>query len=71
MCFNVPGFLSHIITLLLKPSLQLKILVSPKTIAFQPGLKLVWLFCTSNQLLVTGSKLNHDWLLKDRFVPVF
>lgn len=37
-----------------------KLLESVKTIAFQPGLMLLWLLCKSNRLLITGSKLNHD-----------
>lgn len=48
-----------------------KLLESVKTIAFQPGLTLLWLLCKSNRLLITSSKLNHDWLLKDRYALVF
>jgi len=62
LCFSlyILGFLTSIVMLLLKLSLQLELLVSLKTIAFWPGLRLLWLLCTSNQLLITGSKLNHD-----------
>lgn len=55
-------FLKAFIFLLMlqcQPCVQLKLLVSLKTIASQQGLKL---WCTSNQLLTTGSKLNCDWL---------
>lgn len=59
MCFglDVPGFLSHIITLFLKPSLILKLFALPKTTAFQLGSKL-WVFHKSNQLQITGFKIN-------------
>lgn len=54
-----------------KTNSTVEVIRACKTIAFLPRLNLLWLLCKSNQLLITGSKLNHDWSLKDRYVLVF
>lgn len=61
----------YLLTWQCEPFLQLKLLVSLKTVAFHPGLKLWWLHCTDNQSLTTGCKLNCDWLQRDKYVLVF